>query len=306
MKKILVIGGNGFIGKNLVKQLVEENYNVYSFDVFEPAVRLESVHYIIGDFFDNEMLEKALIDKDVVIHSLSTINPGNSNQRFMQGYSRDFVQSVYLFDQCVKRKIKVIFLSSGGTVYGIQKSQPIKEEFLPNPINHYGSVKLCIESVLRTFNKQSHSKMLIARISNPYGPGQDSKKGVGFIDAALKKTIKKEPIEIWGDGSIVRDYVYIDDVCKMLLSLIDYEGDCDVFNLSSGEGISLNDIIHELNKMGLNPTVVYKDSRSVDVEKVILDNHKIKSICPINITKLDYGIKKYYQLLLELEKNGGI
>lgn len=88
---------------------------------------------------------------------------------------------------CIKKNIRVIFLSSGGTVYGIQDEQPIVENAIASPINHYGAVKLCIETVIKTFNKQLHTKMIIARISNPYGPGQDYNKGVGFIDAALKK-----------------------------------------------------------------------------------------------------------------------
>lgn len=104
----------------------------------------------------------------------------------MQGYSRDFVQSAHLFDLCAQHNIKVIFLSSGGTVYGIQEQQPIKESALANPINHYGSVKLCIETVLKTFNKQSHSNMIIAYFKSVWY-GQDFNKGVGFIDAALKR-----------------------------------------------------------------------------------------------------------------------
>lgn len=297
MKKILIIGGNGFIGSNLAKCFVNHGEDVYSFDIQKPNHKLNEVNYVVGDFFDDEELENALEGMDIVIHSLSTVNPGNSNSRFMQGYSRDFVQSIKLFDKCIKNNIKVIFLSSGGTVYGIQNVQPIKEEAMPAPINHYGSVKLCIESVMKTFNTQLHTKMLIARIANPFGPGQDFNKGVGFVDAALKKTLHHETIEIWGDGEVVRDYVYIDDVCEMLYSLIDYTGDEEVFNISSNEGISLNDIIDEIKKLGLNPNVIYKGSRSVDVPKVILDNSKIKSIHQQNIRSFNEGINDYYKYL---------
>lgn len=297
MKNVLIIGGNGFIGRNLSQCLVNHNFNVYSFDIQMPTKKNDNVHYIIGDFFDDEVLKKTLNNIDIVIHSLSTVNPGNSNTRFMQGYSRDFVQSVKLFDLCIKKSIRVIFLSSGGTVYGIQDEQPIKETAIAAPINHYGSVKLCIESVLKTFNTQLHTKMLIARISNPYGPGQDYNKGVGFIDAALKKCMKNEPIEIWGDGEVVRDYIYIDDVCEMIYSLICYKGDQEVFNISSNEGVSLNNIIKELQNLGLNPDVKYKESRSVDVPKVILDNTRIEKIHPMKIRTFKEGIKEYYMYL---------
>lgn len=299
MKKILIIGGNGFIGTNLAKCFINHNMDVYSFDIQKPAKILDNVNYIVGDFFDDEVLETVIDEMDVVVHSLSTVNPGNSNKRFMQGYSRDFVQSVKLFDICIRKKIKVIFLSSGGTVYGIQDNQPIKEEALAAPINHYGAVKLCIESVIKTFNTQLHTKMLIARISNPYGPGQDFHKGVGFVDAALKKSMSHDTIEIWGDGEIIRDYIYIDDVCEMIYSLIEYNGNEEVFNISSNEGISLNDIIQELKKLGLEPNVVYKESRSVDVPKVVLDNTKIKSIHKMDIKTFRNGIEKYYKYLSE-------
>ena len=126
-------------------------------------------------------------------------------------------------------------------MHGNQEIQPIVEDALPRPINHYGNVKLCIENTIRTFNYQAHTKILIARISNPYGPGQDFNKGVGFIDAAIKKTIRGEKIEIWGDGNNVRDYIYIDDVCRMLISLFNYQGNYDTFNISSNTGTSQRD-----------------------------------------------------------------
>ncbi len=299
MKKVLIIGGNGFIGSNLSNCLIKHKYEVYSFDIQLPRLKVDDVNYIVGDFFDDECLEKAITGMDVIIHSLSTVNPGNSNERFMQGYSRDFVQSVKLFDMCIKKNIKVIFLSSGGTVYGIQDEQPIKETALPAPINHYGAVKLCIENVMRTFNIQLHTKMLIARISNPYGPGQDFHKGVGFVDASLKKTLRNETIEIWGDGNVVRDYIYIEDVCEMLCSLIEYDGDEEVFNLSSNEGMSLNDIIEEIELLGLNPNVVYKPARSVDVPKVILDNSKIMKVHSMKIRTFREGLKLFYHHLVK-------
>lgn len=298
MKNILVIGGNGFIGRNLCNNLCKKKYVVFSFDIQYPEEINKNVNYIVGDFFDDQVLEKALKNIDIVIHSLSTINPGNSNERYLQGYSRDFVQSVKLFDMCIKKNIKVIFLSSGGTIYGIKDKQPISEEATAAPINHYGAVKLCIENVIRTFNKQQkNSNLLIARISNPYGPGQDYNKGVGFVDAALKKTINGDPIEIWGDGEIIRDYIYIDDVCEMIYSLIVYNGDQEVFNISSNEGVSLNNVIDTLKDIGLTPHVIYKNARSVDVKKVTLDNSKIKSIHPMKIRCFKEGIIEYCNYL---------
>lgn len=297
-RKVLIIGGNGFIGTNLANLLSQrDDLEVYSFDLALPKNELRNVQYLAGDFFDSSVLQDAIQGMDLVIHSLSTVNPGNSNKKYMEGYSRDFIQTVNLCRMLIEQKTNMIFLSSGGTVYGVQNFQPIKETALPVPINHYGSVKLCIESVIRTFNTQLHTKMRIARISNPFGPGQDYHKGVGFVDAAVKKTLSGETLEIWGDGENVRDYIYIEDVCKMLEALVDYEGDEEVFNLSSNEGISQNMVVDILKSLDESVDVVYKDARSVDVRKIVLDNSKIKSIYSGNIHSFEEGLRLYYDYL---------
>ena len=297
-RKVLIIGGNGFIGRNFLKRLVErDDLSVYSFDLSMPADKIPGVIYKEGDFFDDHVLKKNVEDMDLIIHSLCTVNPGNSNDKYMQGYGRDFLQKVKLCGLLAEQKANMIFLSSGGTVYGVQESQPIKETALPVPINHYGSLKLCIENVIRTFNTQRHTKMRIARISNPFGPGQDYQKGVGFVDAAVKKMIRGEELEIWGDGETVRDYIYIEDVCKMLETLVDYEGEEEVFNISSNEGVTQNKVIEILKTLDRNIQVVYKEARSVDVKRIVLDNSKIRKYYQGDIRSFEEGLKEYYRYL---------
>lgn len=295
--KALIIGGNGFIGSNLSKHLADKEWDVYSFDMINPKVADARINYIQGDFFDDNVLEKIIQGMDVIYHSLSTINPGNSNTKYMMGYNRDFIQTVKLCSMLVNTKTKLVFLSSGGTVYGKQKIQPIKEDAVAMPINHYGNVKLCIENTIRVFDIQANSKMIIARISNPYGPGQDFTKGVGFIDAVIKRAINNEIVEVWGDGGIVRDYIYIDDVCEMLCSLSDYDGQEVIFNISSGIGTTQNEIIAIVRDIVGEINVVYKDARSVDVPKLVLDNEKIRTIIDLDQIALAAGIKKYYDYL---------
>lgn len=295
--KALIIGGNGFIGSNLSRKLADKGMEVYSFDMVQPQMPDDRINYIQGDFFDDNVLEKIIEDMDVIYHALSTINPGNSNSKYMMGYSRDFIQTVKLCSMLQNTMTKLIFLSSGGTVYGKQETQPIKETAVAMPINHYGNVKLCIENTIRVFDIQADSKMLIARISNPYGPGQDFTKGVGFIDAVIKNALVGKPVEVWGDGEIIRDYIYIDDVCEMLYSLSMYEGREVIFNISSGVGASQNEIISIVRNIIGKVSVNYKAARSVDVPKLILDNSKIREIDSHALIGLSSGISNYYSHL---------
>ena len=295
--RVIVIGGNGFIGANICKYFSEKNWSVTSFDLALPKEKIKNVEYIQGDYFNNTLLESQISDKDLIIHSLSTVNPGNSSVKFLQGYSLDFVQMARLALMLVGTDKKMIFISSGGTVYGNQTEFPIKETASLNPINHYGCLKVCIENMLRTYNIQNNTSILIARVSNPFGPGQDYKKGVGFVDAVLKKAINQEQIEIWGDGENIRDYIYIDDVCKMIFGMANYEGEIDTFNVSSGIGVSQNDIISLLKKQGYNLDVKYTKARSVDARKIVLDNSRIKEICDVGSLSFEDSLNTYLAVL---------
>lgn len=298
-KKILILGGAGFLGSNLCCYLRDQGYGVCCFDVEYPAQRQKGIHYIKGDFFNDGELENAVLDKDCIIHAISTVNPGNSNELYMRGYGKDLLQTIRLCEMLAEKKIRMIFISSGGTVYGNHVKQPIDENVLPSPINHYGNIKLSIENAMRTFNIQMNTKFLIARVSNPYGQGQDFHKGVGFVDAVLKNTLEGNPVEIWGDGENVRDYVYISDVCEMMGCMIEYQGEEDTFNICSGTGVSQNEVIRIIRRMGLRPDVIYMKKRSVDVRKIILSNKKISSIWKREPINLEKGIGIYHRYLEE-------
>lgn len=297
MRKVLVLGGNGFLGRNLCRHLVEMGEDVYSFDMSLPEKESPGIHYLEGDFFDDYTLQKIIDGMDVIYHAICTLNPGNSNEKCILGYERDFVQTAKLCSFIKDTDCRMIFFSSGGTVYGNQIEQPIKETAVPVPINHYGNLKLCIENTIRTFNFQMKKNMLVARISNPYGPGQDYHKGVGFIDAAIKRTLKHETIEIWGDGNIVRDYIFIDDLCKMLYALIDYHGEFEVFNLSSNTGTSQNDVVNILRQITSEVAVNYLPARTVDAKKIVLENSRIRAICAFPLVTPEEGIRRYYEYI---------
>lgn len=293
--KILILGGNGFLGSNLAQYLSHKGYSVTCFDIVYPEKRETGIQYVKGNFFDETDLIPYLKDAEVVFHAISTINPGNSNVKYMFAYSNDFLQSVKLAQFSKEYSFKLIYFSSGGTVYGNQEVQPIKENATSIPINHYGNIKLCIENTYRTFNRQIGTNIIIARIANPYGPGQDYTKGVGFIDATLKKAIHHEVLQVYGNGSVVRDYIYIDDVCKMLEQLISYSGSKEVFNLGTGVGVSQKEIIEIVKNITGSLSVQYLPSRSIDVPKIILDNSRMKGLIKFDCISVKDGIEKYYR-----------
>lgn len=297
-KKYLILGGNGFIGRNLCYYIEKQGHDVTSFDCVLPKTPNAGINYVQGDFFDDTFLKNIIWDKDIIVHAISTINPGNSNELYMNGYERDFVQTIKMCSWIKETDKKIVFLSSGGTVYGNYEKQPLYENILPQPINHYGNVKLSIENALRIFHIQNKLNITIARISNPYGPGQDFTKGVGFVDAALKLSMEGKEVEIWGDGENVRDYIYIEDVCRFLYELSEYQGEELIFNVSSGVGVSQNQVIDVIRNLGINVKVEYKKSRSVDVRKIILDNTKISKISNIKPISFQQGLKKYYEYLM--------
>jgi len=297
-KKVLILGGNGFIGRNLGNYMADNGWNVFSFDRELPMKLNSKVQYLEGDFFDDKLLENLVKDKDVIYHAISTINPGNSSTEYMRGYEKDFLQTIKLCEYIQKNKSKLIFLSSGGTVYGKQTKQPIREDALPSPINHYGNLKLCIENTIRIFAYQNKSDMVVARISNPYGPGQDYTKGVGFIDAAIKKAIRKEIIEVWGDGEIIRDYIYIDDVCVALAALAEsVDIQHGVINISSGQGTSMKEILAIIEELHGNLRIQFKEARSVDLQEVVLDNSQMRDIIKKPLYGIKVGIERYYHYL---------
>lgn len=290
---IMIVGGNGFIGQNLARYFIEKGHEVSVFDMKKPECEVPGVVYYEGDFFDDTSIDLITEKQDIVIHALSTINPGNSNVAYMRGYTNDFVQTVRLFDRLVLTKGKLLFLSSAGTIYGKYAGRPFEESDPLCPINHYGGVKLCVETAMRAFNEQQGTKLISCRITNPYGPGQDYSKGVGFIDAVIKSILRDQHLEIWGDGSVVRDFIYIEDVCRMINGLLYYEGDMRSFNISTGVGTSQIEIIRLFEKLGFHINVDCLPRRAVDVMCSIAKNDKIVSVTGIVPRLLEQGIKDY-------------
>ncbi|OFW02687.1 MAG: hypothetical protein A3G20_05360 [Acidobacteria bacterium RIFCSPLOWO2_12_FULL_59_11] len=277
VKRILVIGGAGFVGSHLVDRLIAQGNQVRVLDRMPLDLRpawmgSAQVEYLAGDFVDHSAIDVAVRGVDIAFHLASTTIPATSNVDPIFDVQTNLTGTLGFLKAAVQAGIgRVVFISSGGTVYGRPVLLPIKETHATDPICSYGITKLAIEKYLAMFELLHGMGCIIFRVANLYGERQ--RPGAqGAIAAFMHKVLKGLPIEIWGDGSVVRDYVHIQDLIDVLVSGLEYRGDYRVFNVGSGEGRSLNEVIEALRTVTGRPIEChYKEARSLDVPKNVLD-----------------------------------
>jgi len=282
--RILILGGGGFIGFNLLLNL-SENANL-KISVFTRHVpphlsaflkRNRSIKLIFGDFQKIEDLKRAVKNQDIVYHLISSSFPFTSWDAPQEEVFYNLMPSLGLIQSCAEAGVKKIaFSSSGGTVYGLQKGK-LNESLPTHPFSPHGIVKVCIENFLEYASVRHNLNYDVYRMSNVYGPYQDTRKGLGVINTWLEKIINKEQITIYGSGENVRDYIYIKDVARLLtLSVSKDVSASDIYNVGTGIGYSLNDIISILkNDLKLEFSPEYIPQRESDNRSAILDNWKI-------------------------------
>ncbi len=270
----LILGGNGFIGSHLADALVTQGDTVRIFDRSPEVFRepLDGVEYFTGGFSDSGLLAEALTAVDVVYHLISTTVPSTSNLDPINDINSNLINTVKLLELMRLQNVpKIVYLSSGGTVYGIPEVSPIKECHTLRPISSYGAVKVAIENYLHIFYHLHGIEYVALRASNPYGPRQGHTGVQGVIGTFLQKIRNGDGVEIWGDGSVVRDYIYIEDLVRLcvLCGASDVIG---VFNGGSGKGHSIAELVNAIGKIVKQPVdVAHKPSRAFDVPHTILD-----------------------------------
>jgi len=300
---ILVLGGTGFIGSHLVEELTAHHHRVrvFSRKARQTANPLPGVEYYSGDFADPFAVAEAMQDIDAVAHLVSTTLPATSNLDPIADIQSNLSNSVHLLQtmQATAAK-KILYISSGGTIYGPTDNLPIAENTPLQPICSYGIVKAAIENYLRMFQRLYGLCPVILRVANPYGPRQGHLGTQGVIATFFDRIRKQETINIWGDGSTIRDYIHVSDVARACRLALEADTSTCV-NIASGMGQSLNDIIRQI-EMTLEKTaqVHYSDARKFDVDKIILDISKAREVLgwEPEIT-LPQGLQHYWQWLQE-------
>jgi len=279
--RCLVLGGAGFIGSHVVEGLVHRGHIVRLLDLqpnpyWTPPGQVECLW---ADWNDADQLDRALAHADVVIHLIGTTLPATSNRDMAADVRDNLISTLHLLRACRQQGVrKIVFSSSGGTVYGVPQRIPIPEDHPTQPLNSYGIVKLTIERYLHLFHHLHDLGYLVLRGANPYGERQNPRGSQGAVSVFLGRLARSEPIEIWGDGQVVRDYVYVGDLARAFLAAVESDLDQGTFNVGSGQGLSLLELLDKIQSVtGLAPRLVHQPGRPADVPVNILDTRRIQS-----------------------------
>jgi len=283
-KKCILVGGAGFLGTNVAGGLLSDGYDVTIVDkalpqFFKQSGIIDKVTFCRCDYLDLKILKQEMKGKDILLHFAYSSLPGSPIKKLDEDVRDNAAGSVKLFKLAVEAGVKkIIFPSSGGTVYGETDELPIRESSPTNPICFHGISKLMIEKYLFLFKRTFGIDYLIYRIANAYGPGQDPGGEQGLIANVIGNIYKKEPVTVFGKGDVIRDYVYIDDIVRAFILGIEKGLKNDIFNIGTGKGHSIDDVINLVSKtLSVGPKVIYTARRLTDVRSNILDTGKIGS-----------------------------
>jgi UDP-glucose 4-epimerase len=278
--RVLVLGGSGFLGSHIVDKFLSERHDVAVYDLYPERFRRSptGIKFYTGDFGNVGALDELIATGfDAVIHCVSTTTPKSSNESPEFDIQSNVIGTLYLLDICVKHKVgKLVFMSSGGTVYGdIGDIAMVDETHAVRPMCSYGVSKLTIEHYLDVYKHLRGLDYVALRLSNPYGERQSPLRALGALTVFLHRTLNRQNIEIWGDGTVTRDFIYVGDVASAVY-LATVNPVSGVFNVGTGTGLSLREILrHIATAVGREPSVSWMPSRSFDVPRIVLDAGKL-------------------------------
>ena len=295
--KACVIGGNGFIGTHLVDGLRQANWDVVVVDRAEGRYQLhrQDVEYVYGELNNRELLNEVLRHVDVVFHLAYTTVPQTSNNDPAFDVRTNVLDFIGLLEVCVKVNLpRIIFQTSGGTVYGIPGRNPVSEIHPTDPTSSYGITKLTIEKYLALFNRLYGLEYTVLRPANPYGEYQNPLGAQGAVTVFLGRIARGLPIVIWGDGTVIRDYIYVSDLVGACLATLPAQSKYRIFNVGSGYGTSLNQLIETISQVvPVKFQVQYESARIFDVPELVLDvSHAEYNLKWFAKTSLEEGVKR--------------
>ena len=282
MADCLVVGGNGFIGSHVVDALAARGHRVAAFDRFgarPPVYTAPGVEAVPGDFLNVADVRAAVRGADVVLHFLSTTDPMTAEGDPTLDVRTNLLSSIELFRVCADAGVGALhFASTGGAIYGDQPQRTFREDDPTLPVSPYAIGKVAIEGYLRYFGRTTELHSTAYRISNPYGPRQNPRKRQGVIPIFLRAVAEGRPLTVFGDGSMVRDYVYVADVAEMVADAVTGGPTQDVYNVGSGQGTTVNELLEVVSEVtGERPRVEHVAAPPTFVDHVTLDTTRFTS-----------------------------
>lgn len=307
-EKCLVLGGCGFMGSHLAEGLIASGYEVRIFDKVNIGTQnidhiADAVELVEGDFTNEVEVARAVKGMDYIFHFIGTTVPKTSTDNPVYDIESNVVATVRMLDLATKEKVKkIVFASSGGTVYGIPQTIPLPEDHPTNPTCSYGITKLTIEKYLELYHRTRGQDYVCFRIANPYGERQNPQAIQGAVAVFLGLVKEGKPVTIWGSGTITRDYIYIKDIVPLLVNVLRANPRSRVFNLGSGKGTSLRELITIIKEVtNKEIAVTYSEGRPIDVPTNILDISRIQKefgFCPK--IPLSEGVRRTWEWLNRL------
>lgn len=293
--KVLITGGAGFIGSHIVEKLLENNYNVIIIDNLSSG-SIENIPNSDTLKFYQLNIEKDDLElvfqkeaPDYVIHLAAQTSVNFSISHPYYDANMNVMASIKLLELCKKYNIKKFITASSAAIYGNSKYLPIDENHPTEPMSQYGLSKLTMEKYI----KLSGIPYIIFRFSNAYGPRQKSSKESGVVAIFNNAMKNNEPINIYGDGEQIRDFIYVEDIANICIKAINSNVENEIINFSTNKGVSLNQlfkVMKSLYNYTLNAN--YLPERIGDIKNSILSNDKVYNLLKFtNYTKLEKGLE---------------
>lgn len=275
-RNVLLLGGGGFIGQATARRLVMDAMDVHILARQHTLPSEPSIHIHAGDLSDPAILNTLLPQCGTVVHLASSTTPGSSANKPSDELD-NLRPTLNLLDQLINQKgIHLIFVSSGGTVYGNPPNIPVNEDAPLAPRSYHGAGKVALEGFLQAFRAAGNA-VTILRPSNAYGPGQDLRQGFGFVRTVLEHARCGSHLEIWGNGENVRDFVYVEDVADAIALAIGNPTNNGTYNVGSGQGHTLNEVLALAQRVtNVEIRTLHKPVREGDVRGVVLDVSRIR------------------------------
>jgi UDP-glucose 4-epimerase len=278
--EILLVGGSGFLGTALAKGLSHREWRVGIFDRLPPKEPQENIETFIGDSSDTSLLRQALAKYPRVVYLAQATAVAPAADRLMSSFTGNLEVFLKVLDEATRAGVREFTLfSSGGAVYGQPEQLPVKEEDPKHPLSPYGVLKMTMEHYLTMVAAAEGFRYLCLRPSNPYGPGQNFDGAQGLVAVSMARLARGMPISILGEGSAIKDYVYINDFVDAVIRLLNASEAFGPFNIGSAQGRSVRDVIDLVAKtVGKKSIVERKPMQPGDVQRIVLDVGKIRSV----------------------------